>query len=144
MTEDVPSPERRWNHNTHFHARVLDTVPDGANTALDVETGNGLLARDLHDAGRDVTATDLDADVLRATRSTNADIGNHWQHGDVMTHCPGWWVSRSIIGSRGGAAPRSTPRRRAGHHRTRTPRSNTPRVQSWWAPSTADTRCGGM
>lgn len=27
MTQHVPGPERRWNHNTHFHARVLDAVP---------------------------------------------------------------------------------------------------------------------
>ncbi len=86
MTQDVPSPERPWNHNTHFHARVLDAVPDGAHTALDVGTGNGLLARDLYDAGLDVTAIDLDADVLRATRTATADTGIHWLHGDVMGH----------------------------------------------------------
>lgn len=86
MTQDVPSPQLRWNHNTHFHARVLGAVSDGASTALDVGTGNGLLARDLYDAGLDVTAIDLDADVLSTARTTNPDAGINWLHGDVMGH----------------------------------------------------------
>lgn len=47
---------------------------------------NGLLARDLWDAGHDVTAIDLDADVLFDARTANADTGIHWLHGDVMGH----------------------------------------------------------
>lgn len=82
MTQDLPSPERRWNHNTHFHARVLDAVPDGANTALDVGTGNGLLARDLYGARLNVAAIDLDADVLSTARRPH---GTRWRPGGRRT-----------------------------------------------------------
>ena len=47
---------RRWNHNTHFHDLVLRAVPPGASTALDVGTGNGLLAGDLAPSCGTVTA----------------------------------------------------------------------------------------
>ena len=76
---------RRWNHNTHFHELVLRAVPPGARTALDVGTGNGLLARDLADAGLAVTAIDLDETVLDAARTEHADAAVHWVRGDVMT-----------------------------------------------------------
>ncbi len=73
-----------WNHNTHFHDLVLRAVPRGARTALDVGTGNGLLARDLADAGLAVTAIDLDETVLDAARTEHADAAIHWVCGDVM------------------------------------------------------------
>lgn len=74
----------RWNHNTHFHDLVLRAVPPGARTALDVGTGNGLLARDLADAGLEVTAIDLDETVLDAARTEHADAAIYWVCGDVM------------------------------------------------------------
>jgi len=37
----------RWNLNTHYHRVVLDDIPAGALTALDVGSGNGLLSFDL-------------------------------------------------------------------------------------------------
>jgi SAM-dependent methyltransferase len=74
----------RWNHNTHLHPRVLAAVPSDARTALDVGTGNGLLARDLADAGLAVTAIDLDQTVLDAARAEHSGAGIHWVRGDVM------------------------------------------------------------
>lgn len=74
----------RWNHNTHFHDLVLRAAPPGARTALDVGTGNGLLARDLADAGLAVTAIDLDETVLDAARTEHADAAIHWVCRDVM------------------------------------------------------------
>jgi SAM-dependent methyltransferase len=74
----------RWNHNTHFHDLVLRAVPPDARTALDVGTGNGLLAQDLADAGLEVTAIDLDETVLDAARTEHADAAIHWVRGDVM------------------------------------------------------------
>ncbi|OSY35896.1 hypothetical protein [Pseudonocardia autotrophica] len=43
------SPRDRWNHNIHYHRLVLNAVPEGSHTALDVGTGTGtgLLAADL-------------------------------------------------------------------------------------------------
>ncbi|GAA1535443.1 2-polyprenyl-3-methyl-5-hydroxy-6-metoxy-1,4-benzoquinol methylase [Microbacterium ginsengiterrae] len=56
----------RWNNNIHYHRRILDAVPPGARTALDVGTGNGLLAADLHRRIPQVTAIDTDASVLES------------------------------------------------------------------------------
>lgn len=76
--------DARWNHNLHYHRVVLDAVPAGARTALDVGTGDGLLARDLHRVVPDVTGIDLDADVLERARTEDPDVT--WVHGDVLTH----------------------------------------------------------
>ncbi len=78
------SDDARWNHNIHYHRLVLDAVPAGARTALDVGTGDGLLARDLRRVVPDVTGLDSDAGVLASARSTGADVT--WVHGDVLTH----------------------------------------------------------
>lgn len=75
----------QWNHNTHFHDRVLAAVPERARTALDVGTGNGLLARDLADAGLEVTAIDLDETVLAAARAEHTGGAVRWVCADVMT-----------------------------------------------------------
>jgi 2-polyprenyl-3-methyl-5-hydroxy-6-metoxy-1,4-benzoquinol methylase len=74
----------RWNHNLHYHRLILDAVAPGARTALDVGTGDGLLARDLHARVPDVTAIDVDADVLERARVI--DPGVAWLHGDALTH----------------------------------------------------------
>ncbi|MGC3994180.1 MAG: class I SAM-dependent methyltransferase [Propionicimonas sp.] len=74
----------RWNHNLHYHRLVLDAVPAGAHSALDVGTGDGLLAKDLHRVVPAVTAIDLDADVLERARTE--DPGVRWVHGDALTH----------------------------------------------------------
>ncbi|MGZ8178052.1 class I SAM-dependent methyltransferase [Williamsia sp. SKLECPSW1] len=74
----------RWNHNIHYHQVVLDAVPDGARTALDVGTGDGLLAADLATVVASVTGIDTDAEVLTSARGESSSVP--WVHGDVMTH----------------------------------------------------------
>ncbi|MFT4110972.1 class I SAM-dependent methyltransferase [Propionicimonas sp.] len=74
----------RWNHNLHYHRLVLDAVPAGARTALDVGTGDGLLARDLHRIVPEVTAIDLDAGVLERARLEDPAVD--WVHADALTH----------------------------------------------------------
>ena len=74
----------RWNHNIHFHPLVLRAVHPGAKSALDVGTGDGELAAELRGVVPDVTAVDVDADVL-ATAAGRHD-GISWIHGDVMTY----------------------------------------------------------
>ena len=73
----------RWNHNIHHHRLVLDSVPGGARTALDVGTGDGLLARDLASVLPSVTGIDVDANVLESARRESSTV--QWVHGDVMT-----------------------------------------------------------
>ncbi|MCF8587775.1 class I SAM-dependent methyltransferase [Gordonia liuliyuniae] len=74
----------RWNHNIHYHRVVLDAVPDDARSALDVGTGNGLLAADLRTRIGDVTAIDVDEHVLGSAR--DEIDGVRWICGDVMDY----------------------------------------------------------
>ncbi|WOC14009.1 class I SAM-dependent methyltransferase [Gordonia sp. MP11Mi] len=74
----------RWNHNIHYHRVVLDAVPDNARSALDVGTGNGILAADLRTRIEDVTAIDVDEQVLGSARD-EVD-GVRWVCDDVMDH----------------------------------------------------------
>lgn len=74
----------QWNHNIQYHRLVLDAVPAGARTALDVGTGDGLLAADLRARVPDVTAIDVDEAVLVGARAEAPDV--RWVVGDVMTH----------------------------------------------------------
>ncbi|RKT31284.1 methyltransferase family protein [Microbacterium sp. AG1240] len=71
-----------WNHNIHLHGIVTAAVPRGARSALDVGTGDGLLARELRDAVPDVTAVDIDAEVLARAAVGRPDIV--WVPGDIM------------------------------------------------------------
>ena len=74
----------RWNHNIHFHRRVMAAVPQRAVSALDVGTGNGELAAELAGAVPDVTGIDVDSTVLAAAAAEHDGIT--WVLGDVMTY----------------------------------------------------------
>ena len=74
----------RWNHNIHYHRIVLDAVPEHARSALDVGTGNGLLAADLAAVLPQVTAIDRDAGVLESARRESPSVA--WVHGDALEH----------------------------------------------------------
>lgn len=73
----------RWNHNIHYHRLILAAVPQSARSALDVGTGNGLLAADLHKHIPEVTGLDVDADVLESARIEDPEV--NWILGDVLT-----------------------------------------------------------
>jgi hypothetical protein len=65
---------KRWNHNIHYHPRILRAIPEGAKSALDVGCGEGTPARSTMpgDLPRELAA--VAANVLhRATK-------NHWEH----------------------------------------------------------------
>ena len=83
MIEERPV---RWNHNIHYLRRILDVVPDRAQTALDVGTGDGLLASELRDRVPHVTGLDLDVTAPDSARGRDTDVT--WVHGDVMTVPP--------------------------------------------------------
>lgn len=74
----------RWNHNIHFHGVVLAAIPAGAQSALDVGAGNGLLAAELQSAVAEVVAIDIDADVVDIAARDHAGI--LWVNDDVMTY----------------------------------------------------------
>ncbi|WP_323741108.1 class I SAM-dependent methyltransferase [Microbacterium sp. VKM Ac-2870] len=62
---------------------VLEAIPNGAVSALDVGAGDGLLAAELRAVLPDVTGLDLDPDVLHRAAAEHRDI--NWIHGDAMT-----------------------------------------------------------
>ncbi|QEO10465.1 class I SAM-dependent methyltransferase [Protaetiibacter larvae] len=74
----------RWNHNLHYHRVVLQAIPRDARSALDVGTGNGMLAAGLRGTLADVTGIDVDADVLDSAAAEHTGIA--WILDDVMTH----------------------------------------------------------
>ena len=78
------SVARRWNHNIHYHRLILDAVPDGARSALEVGCGNGLLAADLRKVVPEVIGIDTDEPVLTSARVEHDDVS--WVLGDVMSH----------------------------------------------------------
>lgn len=78
---------RRWNLNIHYHRVVLDAVPAAARTALDVGSGDGLLAFDLAARGLDVVGIDADVGSIdRASSDRAASDRTTFVHGDVFTH----------------------------------------------------------
>ena len=81
---EVCSNKHRWNHNTHYYGLVLEAASCTARTAVDIGTGDGLLAVQLAEKIPDVTGIDSDADILGLARSsTSADIA--WINADALT-----------------------------------------------------------
>lgn len=75
---------RRWNHNIHYHPRVLEAVPPGAERALDIGCGEGMLTRELRTVVPDVTGIDLDEPSLSEARGYGDDIA--YMGGDFLEH----------------------------------------------------------
>ncbi|MFD3404848.1 class I SAM-dependent methyltransferase [Kribbella sp. NPDC058693] len=75
---------QRWNHNIHYHSRILQSVPPGATRALDIGCGEGMLTRSLRDAVPDVTGIDLDTPSLELARGYDDDIS--YVHGDFLAY----------------------------------------------------------
>ncbi|RNG26068.1 class I SAM-dependent methyltransferase [Streptomyces botrytidirepellens] len=75
---------RRWNHNIHYHTRILRAVPDGARHALDVGCGEGMLARELRRTVPHVTGIDLHGPSIDQARAHPGDID--YVLGDFLTH----------------------------------------------------------
>ncbi|MEU8245887.1 class I SAM-dependent methyltransferase [Nonomuraea sp. NPDC048916] len=75
---------RRWNHNIHYHPRILRAIPEGAQRALDVGCGEGMLARELRRTVPRVTGIDLDAPSIDQAREHPDDVD--YILGDFLTH----------------------------------------------------------
>ncbi|QAY72645.1 class I SAM-dependent methyltransferase [Agromyces protaetiae] len=79
---DALPRRERWNHNIEYHRVVLDRVPRGARSALDVGTGDGLLAVELSRVVEFVTAIDNDEGVLERAQADAPGSAVGWVCGD--------------------------------------------------------------
>jgi SAM-dependent methyltransferase len=83
----MKSGQRRWNLNIHYRRIVLDSIPAGATTALDIGSGNGLLSFDLAAQGLQVVGIDPDeASIERARSDPDWYDRTTFLHGDVFTY----------------------------------------------------------
>lgn len=94
MTERGPRPARAsidglgadpWNHNIHYYPMVLRSVPDGAERALDVGCGEGLLAQRLGALVPHVVGIDRDEGSVTRAR-THFPVGVRYMLGDFMAY----------------------------------------------------------
>ena len=74
----------RWNHNIQYHPWLLNNVPRAARRALDVGSGEGMLARELRARVPEVVGIDLHGDSISQAREHGDDI--EYVLGDVLTH----------------------------------------------------------
>ncbi len=79
-----------WNHNVHYQPLILNAVPSGCQTALDVGCGDGMLAGRLAECCAEVTGIDRDPRMIaRAwTQETRARPPSHitFIEADFLTH----------------------------------------------------------
>ncbi|MEV7149872.1 class I SAM-dependent methyltransferase [Streptomyces sp. NPDC093084] len=73
-----------WNHNVHYHPVVLDAVPDGCRSALDVGCGDGLLAAGLATRAASVTGVDRSPEMIRHARKRDVPRNVTFLEGDFL------------------------------------------------------------
>jgi SAM-dependent methyltransferase len=61
-----------WNHNIHYQPVILNAVPPGCRTALDVGCGDGLLADRLAERCAEVTGIDRNPPMIARARAQQA------------------------------------------------------------------------
>ena len=79
----TPARPECWNHNGHYHQVILDAIPAGCATALDVGCGTGALTRRLRAAGLRVTGLDRDEPCIQLARAHPGSAGIGYLVGDI-------------------------------------------------------------
>lgn len=76
-----------WNHNVHYQPVILNAVPAGCRTALDVGCGDGMLARRLAARCESVTGIDRDTPMIGLARKRSDGIANvSFLEADFLAH----------------------------------------------------------
>lgn len=78
--------DERWNHNAHYHARLLKQLPELFGQALEIGCGTGSFARMLAARAERVLAIDLSPQMIRLARARSASHANiDFVEADVMS-----------------------------------------------------------
>ncbi|WP_051710658.1 class I SAM-dependent methyltransferase [Streptomyces sp. NRRL S-350] len=81
-----PDPKPYWNTNVARHPAILRAVPKGCGDALDVGSGDGLLARRLAGRAKRVTGIDTSPEMIACARELAAGHPNlNFIEGDFLT-----------------------------------------------------------
>ncbi len=75
----------RWNHNLHYHPRILAAAPADCGRALDVGCGQGVLTRELRSVSERVIGIDLDSPSIEFARAQGGE-GVEYVLGDFLEH----------------------------------------------------------
>lgn len=73
-----------WNHNVHYHGRLLAHVPRPCRRALDVGCGFGAFARQLSRVADRVDAIDVDAAVITRAREASPASNIRYETADFL------------------------------------------------------------
>jgi SAM-dependent methyltransferase len=76
---------QRWDHNIAYHGALLDAVPDGARSGLDVGCGEGTFARRLAARVSHVDAIDKSPDMISAASRLGHEANITFAVADFMT-----------------------------------------------------------
>lgn len=83
---DASTVTARWNHNIHYHSRLLAAVPERCERALDVGCGEGVFARKLRQRVSHVFAIDIDENSIDLARQQNPANDIEYLLGDFLTY----------------------------------------------------------
>jgi ubiquinone/menaquinone biosynthesis C-methylase UbiE len=80
-------PEAGWNHNAHYHARLLNRIPARCGRALEIGCGTGEFSRLLAARAESVLAIDLSPQMIRLARERSKLHPNvEFVNADVLTY----------------------------------------------------------
>lgn len=84
------SAEEGWNHNSHYHERLLRHIPERCRNALEIGCGTGEFSRLLAGRAERALALDLSPEMIRIARERSKAYPNiEFVAGDAMTcHLP--------------------------------------------------------
>jgi 2-polyprenyl-3-methyl-5-hydroxy-6-metoxy-1,4-benzoquinol methylase len=78
----------RWNHNNHYHDRLLSELPPALDRALDVGCGHGFFAARLAERAVQVDAVDVDAGVVAEAERLHGSARVTFRAGDFLALRP--------------------------------------------------------
>ena len=75
-----------WNQNVHYQPVILNAVPPGCQTALDVGCGDGLLAARLAERCAEVTGIDRNPRMIATAPAQHTRARINFIEADFLTH----------------------------------------------------------